>query len=138
MNRVDLDFVKRCMSEEFQKDVARLREKWSVDFREYIKNNPEKYSQHQKKYEHSEKGRKARKKTYRNRSIRMQKAQEGLSWNDKKIIRNFYENCPEGYEVDHIIPLSKGGLHRLSNLQYLTRRENQLKASRLYWDVRGK
>lgn len=49
---------------------------------------------------------------------------------DRKAIREFYKNCPEGYEVDHIIPISKGGLHSLENLQYLTVYENRSKGNR--------
>ena len=50
---------------------------------------------------------------------------------DIKPIQDFYANCPEGYEVDHIIPLSKGGLHSLSNLQYLTISENRRKSNKI-------
>jgi protein-arginine kinase activator protein McsA len=50
---------------------------------------------------------------------------------DRKAIKEFYLNCPEGYEVDHIIPISKGGLHTLENLQYLTIRENRSKSNKL-------
>lgn len=50
---------------------------------------------------------------------------------DRKAIREFYEACPEGYEVDHIVPISRGGLHTLSNLQYLTRTENRRKGNRI-------
>jgi hypothetical protein len=49
---------------------------------------------------------------------------------DRKAIREFYENCPEGYEVDHVITISKGGLHSLENLQYLTRSENRRKSNK--------
>ena len=34
-------------------------------------------------------------------------------------------------EVDHIIPISKNGMHTLSNLQYLTIRENRQKSNKL-------
>ena len=50
---------------------------------------------------------------------------------DIKAIKEFYFNCPEGYEVDHIIPVSKGGLHTLSNLQYLTIAENRKKSNKI-------
>lgn len=54
---------------------------------------------------------------------------------DIKALQEFYKNCPEGYEVDHIIPISKGGLHSLSNLQYLLRSENRRKSNKLNWQA---
>jgi len=50
---------------------------------------------------------------------------------DIKALQDFYANCPNGYEVDHIIPISKGGLHSLSNLQYLPWLENRRKSNRV-------
>ena len=46
-------------------------------------------------------------------------------------LQEFYANCPIGYEVDHIIPISKGGLHSLSNLQYLPWLENRRKSNKV-------
>ena len=54
---------------------------------------------------------------------------------DRKAIREFYAACPKDWEVDHIIPISKGGLHMLENLQYLTVHENRSKGSKLVGDV---
>ena len=51
---------------------------------------------------------------------------------DKEKIKLFYANCPEGYEVDHILPLSKGGLHHEDNLQYLTKLENRIKYNKVF------
>jgi 5-methylcytosine-specific restriction endonuclease McrA len=52
-------------------------------------------------------------------------------WADRKAIKEYYRLCPKGYEVDHIIPISKGGLHDLPNLQYLTIRENRSKGNKI-------
>jgi len=50
---------------------------------------------------------------------------------DRIAIREFYRNCPPGFEVDHIIPISRGGLHTLTNLQYLSRRDNRTKSNKI-------
>ena len=61
------------------------------------------------------------------------KLQATPSWADLDAIKAFYENCPEGYEVDHIHPLQGRnicGLHTLENLQYLTIGENRSKSNK--------
>ena len=50
---------------------------------------------------------------------------------DRNLIKEFYKNTPDGYEVDHIIPLSGGGLHHQDNLQYLTKEENRRKSNKI-------
>jgi len=50
---------------------------------------------------------------------------------DLTAIKEFYKNCPERYEVDHIIPISRGGKHSISNLQYLTISENRSKGNKI-------
>ena len=56
---------------------------------------------------------------------------------NKQRIKEIYSNCPAGYEVDHIIPLSKGGKHHENNLQYLTINENRRKNNKLMVEVVG-
>lgn len=52
---------------------------------------------------------------------------------DLKLMQKIYEDCPDGYEVDHIVPISKGGLHHQDNLQYLPWLENRRKSDKLNW-----
>lgn len=50
-----------------------------------------------------------------------------VPWTDMELISKFYKECPEGYHVDHIVPLQGAlvsGLHVHTNLQYLTAEDN--------------
>lgn len=54
-------------------------------------------------------------------------------WADIKAIRKFYAECPDGFHVDHIIPLINKkvcGLHTIENLQYLPAKENLQKRNK--------
>ena len=54
------------------------------------------------------------------------------SWLDRKELQSVYRSCPQGYEVDHIIPLNHEyvcGLHIPLNLTYLTIQQNREKGN---------
>lgn len=53
-------------------------------------------------------------------------------WANKRLIKRFYEMCPKGMVVDHIIPIrgkTISGLHVVENLQYMTPEENVKKSN---------
>lgn len=55
------------------------------------------------------------------------------SWSQLEQIKDFYDKCPEGYHVDHIIPLRGtlvSGLHVIENLQYLLAEDNIRKSNK--------
>lgn len=83
------------------------------------------------KYMASEKGKKALSKGWAKRNELMRAAREGLTEEEELQIKQFYKNRPQGHHVDHIVPISLGGLHRLDNLQYLPIEENRRKFNKL-------
>jgi 5-methylcytosine-specific restriction endonuclease McrA len=50
------------------------------------------------------------------------KFEEGMTWDDRKT-----------FDIDHIIPISKGGTFSYTNVQPLTPKENRLKGDNLNW-----
>jgi len=52
-------------------------------------------------------------------------------WADLDKIKEIYKNRPKGFEVDHIHPISKGGLHVEYNLQYLPKSANRSKGNKI-------
>lgn len=48
-----------------------------------------------------------------------------------RIIVNIYTDCPKNYHVDHVIPISRGGLHHENNLCYLPGPLNLAKGNKM-------
>jgi len=97
----------------------------------YYLNNRKKILKKQSDFEKTKKGR--RLKNARNMKRHAAKLQRTPAWADLEAIRQFYLNCPKGYEVDHDVPLQGvniSGLHVLNNLVYLTKSDNRKKSNK--------
>ncbi len=107
---------------------SKNKDKKSEYDKKYAKRNIDKRRLASKKFRNNHPGRKRADTAYR-RAWRIKATPQ---WSDLKAIRMFYEKCPNGYHVDHIIPLqgkNVSGLHVLNNLQYLIARENLSKSN---------
>lgn len=62
------------------------------------------------------------------------KAATSCTTADMELLRLIYLHCPDGYHVDHILPLSKSGLHHPNNLQYLPALINMKKNDNVDYD----
>ena len=116
--------------QKYRKEYALLnKEEISLRQAEYYLVNKEKIFQNVKVWKQNNKD--------KNRLYKAQQRAKRLSatptWADKDAIKIFYLACPEGYHVDHIIPLQGKhvcGLHTIENLQYLTAKENLNKGNK--------
>jgi 5-methylcytosine-specific restriction endonuclease McrA len=126
---IDLEFIERCNF--ICKDLPdESREKQRLRVSNWNNNNRDRLHEMQRKYRSTEKGKQAAKKRNALRARRHRELVNLLSDEEKIEVQLFYMNCPLGYEVDHIIPISKGGRHHVENLQYLTPEENRSKGNK--------
>lgn len=109
--------------------------------KEYKKNNPDiirpsdKKSKHKYRLINSYADVKVRQKRVR------QSTPAWLTRDQRKLMLEMYKKCPEGYHVDHVIPLKAVdlitgehiacGLHVPWNLQYLSSQDNLKKGNRI-------
>ena len=128
---IDLDemreFVKNTQKMlEVQKEQARVR---SLELKnKWNRENPEKSRKSIRKHYLTPKGKAS--SSIAQFRYRSKKKSFRPSKTERLQIGEFYANCPPDMTVDHIIPISRGGLHKLENLQYLTLKENIQKGSK--------
>ena len=126
-----------------KKRYAANREKLKLESLEWARLNPEKANERSRKWRlanpvkalsSTTKWRTNNPEIYR-KIVRIQQAARRAcmpKWADRAAIKSIYDNCPPGYQVDHIIPIkgkSVCGLHVEYNLQYLTASQNFKKSN---------
>lgn len=97
--------------------------------KEYLVRNREKHNARNRAWNKAN----PKKKLAQSALRRARKLKATPSWSQIDLIREFYVNCPEGFHVDHVIPLQNPdvcGLHVLANLQYLTAEDNLKKGNK--------
>lgn len=123
MTRLDLEWIKKVNLQFLEEGEKRASEYWRRN------SNYPGVKECRKKYALSEKGKAARKRVDRKRqkAIRI----KSLPKIERQMLKKFYQECPCDLEVDHIIPLGKGGTHTLSNLQWIKKEINTRKHTKI-------
>ena len=114
-----------CRNISEAKSIKKLKEKdyyskWQKDNKQHLRDYQNKHYKGKHKGRNGIYARRLRERTLPNENM--------------FIIREFYSKCPNGYEVDHIIPLNGkhvSGLHTIGNLQYLPASKNRSKSNRI-------
>ncbi len=122
---VDFEFIQRAT-----KFLEPERDEKTKYVKTFTKKRNAIYRESRRKYSSTEKGKIAAVRRNCTSAKRFLKFRSELSKQELEDIKTFYLKCPNGSEVDHITPLSKGGKHHISNLQYLTVSANREKSSK--------
>ena len=116
-----------CIKVYGKKKYAKNREKEIERALKYQQANPEKHNAYKKRWVENNRGLKNYYTALRKKKIK----QQTPPWADLEKIKQIYINCPDGYEVDHKHPLSKGGLHIHYNLESIPKHDNRVKYNKL-------
>jgi hypothetical protein len=120
----------RDRSEYSKSRYSRTKERQIQYAKAYNKANPDKHRQHSLTWQKKHPG----KANANHAKYKADKVAATPSWADLNAIKQFYQACPKGFEVDHIVPLrgkEVRGFHVEYNLQYLTKSENSRKGNRV-------
>jgi hypothetical protein len=104
------------------------REAWIEYGKKYYEEKKEQFKLYQMEYKKNNRGKVNNWVRMRNANLKVRSFPE-----QKKAIEQFYQDCPRGHHVDHIVPLTHHlvcGLHVLANLQYLPAQENSRKRNK--------
>lgn len=118
-------------------DPEGTREKWNESNRQRRLRDPDGVRALDRKHSRLKRQRHPARKLAEVRKRQIDQINRTPPWADLKAIRLFYENCPVGMEVDHIVPLRGkrvSGLHVANNLQYATPLANKIKGNRFLTD----
>lgn len=127
------DYMRQKRSAMSPEEREAARVEWAQRQREGRVKDPEKFRARERIHGRLKRQRYPERKLAETRARQAARMQRTPPWADLKVIREFYENCPLGHEVDHVVPLRAklaSGLHVIDNLQYLTKEENRLKGNR--------
>lgn len=115
---------------------AENKQKFLDRAEKWHKENPDKVKRSVNEYgKRTQKAKNARTAAYR--AAKIQATPPWLTQEHYAQMEEIYKNCPEGYHVDHIMPLrgvNSSGLHVPWNLQYLPALENMSKGNKVPTD----
>lgn len=126
----DLPSTKENSRKRTYKYYLKNKEQQHLKFKEWYYNNRDKERARRLNYNRKNNGLVNAYNNYK----RAKKLQATPKWVNLEELKQIYINCPDGYHVDHIIPLNNkivSGLHVPWNLQYLPARENIRKSNKL-------
>ena len=123
---------KAANTKEMQQYRSKYREKYNKMMQKWREKNREKDRFFSRRW-----GKNNRPKKNAHKALWRSKTKMPLCKEERKKIVKIYEECQHiskqtgiPHHVDHIIPISKGGLHISSNLQILTAEENLKKGNK--------
>lgn len=125
---------KEKRSEYSKQQYNKNKEKINKRQKRYRQENKEYYQEYQSVWSRSEKGRGSKRASIAKRRSKIASPTQYLGEPNLDLIKRIYTGCPEGYDVDHIYPISKGGQHHESNLCYLPKSINYSKGAKTIED----
>ncbi len=127
---------KACKKEYRKLHYQRTKDKQSEQMKEWYQNNKTRAMQKSREWCRNNPDKKAASAAKRRALLRRQSPE--ITKLENSMIKALYfiskvlsNSCDDQYHVDHIKPISKGGLHTFNNLQILTAVENKTKAAKM-------